>query len=52
MTRQPAGGMQDTALHVPTHKIDRTTHPWQEPGEPLMRPTFKVAEVLSSGEHR
>jgi hypothetical protein len=47
MTGQPAGGMQGTSRHVPTHKVDRTTQAWQELDEPFTRPTFRVAEVFA-----
>ena len=36
-------GMQDTAFHVPTDKLDRAAQPWAQPGGPPMTPRFEVA---------
>jgi len=35
-------GMQDTAFHLPDHKLDRVAQPWQRPGEPTTSPRFQV----------
>jgi CubicO group peptidase (beta-lactamase class C family) len=36
-------GMQDTAFHVPTDKLERAAQPWAAPGGAPMTPRFDVA---------